>query len=103
MNYFRPQSLEEIWERLEEFRIGIEGLGKRWDLWYAMRVMNIDPSWFIDDRTLELLKIYLFCLPFPAQAFPGGPLNQPSIYVTAKMCIDAAFEPELKDEEISNG
>ena len=90
---------------LEEFRQGIEGLGRQWDLWYAMRVTNVDPSWFIDERTLEVLKVYLFSLPNPAQAFPGGPFAQPSIWPPMKMCIDEAFESQATQTQdiLNNG
>ena len=57
--------------------------------------MGIDPSWFVDERTLDLVKTYLFYRQAPYDAFPGGITEQPTIWVSAKIIMDGLLETRI--------
>ena len=53
--------------------------------------MRIDPAWFVDERTLELVEMYLFFRPQPALAYQVPFRDQPDIWITAKILLDSVF------------
>lgn len=74
---------------LDNFRAQIEKDARfKFDLLQACEIMRVNPGWFADDRTLELVEIYLFNRPLPSQAYQLPFNEQPSIYVDAKIVLD---------------
>lgn len=53
--------------------------------------MRVNPEWFIDERTLELVRTYLFYRPNPSQAFQGRIGEQPGIWIEAKIMLDCVI------------
>ena len=53
--------------------------------------MGVDLNWFVDERSLELVEMYLFYRPNPAQAFPGPFSEQPGIWLNSKIILDSLF------------
>lgn len=75
---------------VEEFREGIEVELKRdFDLMTALSIMGINPEWFVDGRTVELIEMYYFYHPHPHTAFPVKFADQPHIWIEAKFLLDA--------------
>jgi len=61
-----------------------------------MSIMRINPQWFLDERTIEMIEMYAFYRPHPYTAFPGPFSEQPFVWVEAKFIIDEHMEP-VKD------
>ena len=94
-NFIEADSLERIVEALEEFRQGIEKDSKvKWDWYQACEIMRINPEWFVDERSIELIEIYLFHRQNPALAFPGSFAGQPAIWLNAKIMLDSLIGPQ---------
>jgi len=68
-----------------------EDAKREWNFEQACQIMRISPSWFVDERSLELVELYLFNRPNAAQAFPGGMNEQPNIWVQMKIILDGVF------------
>jgi len=51
--------------------------------------MRINPSWFVDERSVELIEMYLFHRQNPALAFPVPFKDQPAIWLNAKIMLDS--------------
>lgn len=65
--------------------------GYEWKFEEACQIMRICPEWFIDERSLELVELYLFHRPNAAQAFPGTLADQPAIWINSKIVLDGVF------------
>ena len=53
--------------------------------------MGVDLSWFVDERSLELVEMYLFSRPNPSQAFQKPFDEQPAIWIQSKIILDGVF------------
>jgi hypothetical protein len=53
--------------------------------------MRISPEWFIDERSLEMVELYLFNRQNPSQALPGGFSGQPVIWIESKLILDGVL------------
>lgn len=77
---------------MEEFRRGVVDDAKReWKFEEACQIMRVNPEWFVDERSLELVETYLFHRPNAAQAFPGTLSDQPGIWIQAKIILDGVL------------
>jgi hypothetical protein len=57
--------------------------------------MRIEPSWFVDERSIELIETWLFHRPNAAQAFSGSLGDQPAIWVQSKIVLDGILETRI--------
>jgi hypothetical protein len=55
-------------------------------------IARIQPEWFIDDRTIELIETYLFYQPNSYAAYPGSFSEQPAIWIHAKIILDGILK-----------
>ena len=72
-----------------------EDAKREWNFEQACQIMRIEPSWFVDERSLELVETYLFHRPNAAQAFPGSLADQPAIWIHAKLILDGVLGPGI--------
>ena len=80
-----------MWELIEKFRRGIIGAGREWSLFDACSIMGVNLAWFVDERSLELVEMYLFACPNPSQAIQKPFNEQPNIWIQSKIIIDSVF------------
>lgn len=77
---------------VQKFKDGIENVAKReFDYLQAFEIMRVNPAWFVDERTLELIQTYLFYRPNPSQAFSGKISEQPHLWIDTKILLDGIF------------
>jgi hypothetical protein len=69
----------------------VEDAKREWNFDQACEIMRINKDWFIDERTVEMIRLYLFYRPNPSQAFQGRITEQPSIWVETKLILDGVF------------
>ncbi len=95
-NLVRVKSLQELWRLIEDFRARVKADGKvEWNYWKAFEIMRVDPAWFVDERSIELLETYLFYRPNPSQAFSGPISDQPAIWIETKILLDGIIESDF--------
>jgi hypothetical protein len=93
-NFVEAQNLAQVWAMLEDFRREIEKDARaKWDIFQACEIMRVNPEWFIDERSIELVELYLFYRQNPATAFPGTFSEQPAIWLEAKPLLDSVIGP----------
>lgn len=81
---------------MDEFRVGLEGLGREWDFDSACEIMGINQSWFVTHEALRFVKMYLFYKQNPSAAYPVPFDDQPCDWVQAKIILDSILaEPRL--------
>jgi hypothetical protein len=57
--------------------------------------MGVNPEWFIDDRSLELVEMYLYHRHNPSLAFPGNFGDTPHVWVESKILLDSVLAQVL--------
>lgn len=83
-----------MFDALEEFKSGVERDAQRkWDWFFACEIMRVNPEWFVDERSIELVELYLFHRQNPATAFPGTLADQPAIWIESKFILDGIIGP----------
>lgn len=53
--------------------------------------MGVNPEWFTDERSLEMVEMFFFYRDNPALAFPGKFGDQPDIWIQGTMILGAMF------------
>jgi hypothetical protein len=69
----------------------VEDAKREWKFEEGCQIMRVNPEWFVDERSLELVETYLFHRPNAASAFPGTLGDQPVIWINAKLILDGVF------------
>ena len=85
---FKPFTLEEIEERLSNYRAKCEKHKVKFDEFEAMAVMRVDPHWYADEAVIDLIERYMFFRQNPSLAFSVPFDEQPHIWVVAKILLD---------------
>jgi hypothetical protein len=89
------KSLSNVIEMLDKFRSEIESKDRKFDLWQAMDIMGIDPQWFVDERSIDMIELYLFHRQNPSLAFPVSMSEQPSIWIYSKIALDEILKESI--------
>jgi hypothetical protein len=87
-NLIETETLHDAWKVIEDYEKFLKKEEREFDLVLAMNIARVDPCWFVDERTLELIEQYVFYRPNPAGAFSKKFSDQPTIWISAKQILD---------------
>jgi hypothetical protein len=60
-----------------------------------MDIMRIDPQWFVDERSIDMIELYLFHRQNPALAFSQSMNDQPAIWIPVKIILDEVLRESI--------
>ena len=81
----------EILKALDDYKEQLESDGIEWKLEDALSALQINPSWFFDEFTLSVIRMYFFYRKAPHEAYPVSFSEQPAIWVDSVISLNGIF------------
>jgi hypothetical protein len=80
---------------LEKYRGEVDAAGRKWDAVQAMAALQIDPGWFYDRVTMDMIQWFLFYKQAPHEAFDVPMSDQPQAWVDVSTMLSGVLGVSL--------